>query len=259
MIAVIGDYIDDLDLWLETVRQSPEGAWPVTRELRRERRDGGAGAVAAMAEGLGEDALRLGDVKRRCIKQRLFVDGRQALRIDDDDVTPIAEIEAVRVVASIPAGSIALVADYGKGVVTSRLWRMLAGRTRTIVDPSRHRPLHWYRGAWAILPNRCEAGVLDISGAREQCCRLRSLYRHVGIKLDGDGIVADGQHIPAACSNPLDVCGAGDMMLAAVGTALSRGADWINACRFGNEMAGRKCRQHGATPVLGGDISRPTT
>jgi D-beta-D-heptose 7-phosphate kinase/D-beta-D-heptose 1-phosphate adenosyltransferase len=248
---VLGDYIDDLDVWHETLRQSPEGSWPVVREVRRESRDGGAGAVAAMVEGLGATVHRLGDVKRRCRKQRLFVDGRQVMRIDDDDCNPISDSEAARIVASIPRGSLVLVADYGKGVVQPMLWRMLCGKARVIVDPSRHRPRSWYRGAWGYLPNRKEAGVPCVRSAIAACDSLRSIYEHVAIKLDAEGMVADGEYLPACClpGEVVDVCGAGDMVLAAVGVAVSRGQSWIEACRFANEMAGLKCRQHGATAV----------
>jgi bifunctional ADP-heptose synthase (sugar kinase/adenylyltransferase) len=248
----LGDFIDDTDVWHETLRQSPEGPWPVVRELRRESREGGAGAVAAMVEGLGAEVLRLGDVKRRCRKQRMFVDGRQVMRIDDDDCTPISDETGASIVASVPRGSLVLVADYGKGVVQPMLWRMLCAKARVIVDPSRHRPRSWYRGAWGYLPNRKEAGVPCVRAAIAACDSLQSVYEHVAIKMDAEGMVADGEYMPAACpaEEVVDVCGAGDACLAAIGVGISLGLPWLEACKFANTVAGAKCAQHGATPVI---------
>lgn len=258
MLVILGDYMIDRDIWLQTVRQSPECDAPIVRKVRDESRPGGAGAVSMMAHGLGAEVVDLGaSIKAECIKNRHFLDGQQVYRLDEDHTTPITPRQAWDLVEQIPAeADIVLVADYGKGIVTDALWKALKTRTlRLIVDPSRDRPLDWYQGAYAIVPNRKEASVNSVNEAISLCHEIRRSCPCVCIKLDREGMVANGQgrgeHILAAFETATDVTGAGDMVLAAVGAGLEQGMDWLDACRFANQMAGLKCQQHGATPVVG--------
>lgn len=255
MIAVVGDFIRDVDLFFETVRPSPEGDWPIVRAVGVQERPGGAGAVVAMVRGLGEQVIGLGEsAKSRCVKRRHFVDGRQVFREDIDFTHQIADSQAKELVEQIPSDALVLVADYGKGVITPAMWKTLIERhTQIIVDPSRSRSADFYRGALGFVPNRIEAGVDSISEATERCHELRQHFPRVCVKLDRDGMIvssADGcGHIPATCLEPVDVCGCGDQVLAAIGVGLVHGMSWKNACVFANDLAGRKCMQHGATPL----------
>ena len=254
MIAVIGDYMEDQDILYETVRRSPEGDFPIVKYLGSETRPGGAGAVVAMIRGLGDDATAVFSDKRICIKQRTFIDGQQVFRADFDETGPISDAEARTLVDRIPPEAIVLVADYGKGTVTDALWEMLRERCETIiVDPSRQRQLSYYAGATGIVPNRAEARVDSVAQAISRAEQLRDIYWLVCVKLDRDGMVVASpsghDYLPAECPDPVDVCGAGDMVLAGIGVGLLRGMSWFEACRFANTLAGLKCLQRGATPL----------
>lgn len=258
MIAILGDFIWDRDVRLTTTRQSPEGDWPVVvEETSPIVRPGGAGAVAMMVKALGEESRRCGvRSKQWSIKERTFVDERQVFRFDRDCAQPIRDDEAKRIVASIPQDAqVLLVADYGFGIVTEYLWEQLTIDKRWIVlvDPCRRRQLEWYAGAAGIVPNRKEAGVQSIEEAKRRADSLSRMFAWVCIKLDKDGMVAtDGcrtSHIPASCETVLDVTGAGDQVLAALGVGYQRGMEWFEACQWANKLAGMKCQQHGATPV----------
>lgn len=263
MLVVIGDVLIDHDIVLKTTRSSPEGHWPICEVEKQESRPGGAGAVCEMVKGLGGHAVLFGSKKDNSLKTRYFLDGKQVFRVDKDNCKPLDPLHEDRLLELVPRHfsnlDYVLVADYGKGVITDKLWRGLLGTgLKIIVDPARNKPLDWYRGAYALCPNRAEAGgCKTLSEAIAVSRRIRQHYPRLCLKLDHDGMIAagDGQsaHIAAKefpATFPLDVCGAGDMVLAALGVALTHGRDWLSACTFANDMAGRKCLQHGATPVV---------
>lgn len=63
--------------------------------------------------------------------------------------------------------------------------------------------------------------------------------------------------IPSVARQPIvDSCGAGDMVLAAIGVGLARGMDWLTACTFANLAAGVKCGKAGAVPVTMDQIAQ---
>jgi len=262
-IVVIGDFMKDQDEFYTSVRKSPEGEWPVVVKDRMEIRSGGAGAVVEMIRGLGwpeSHITMFGHYRARCLRRRVYVDGKQVFREDQDQIYPLWSGYADRIISELPAdyparASLILVADYGKGMITDYLWRRLVDTgIPIIVDPARNKPLESYHGAQGICPNRVEAGVSSLSEATVRFHELLRLYPFVCLKLDRDGMIAGrrggpSRHILAECLKPVDVCGAGDMVLAAIGVLWSFGADWVDACSGANHLAGRKCGQVGATPV----------
>lgn len=262
-VAVIGDYIRDIDVHHEVVGPSREKYLvDIVKETKTIERPGGAGAVAEMMRALGCTVLSYGQThKLQSIKQRIFVDGLHTLRIDEDYVRPISDESAAKLCEHISRKvEYLVVSDYGKGMITDRLWDCLKqGPWKILVDPSRHRELSWYKGAYAIFPNRQEARV-DSPDFISRLVELRSIFQHVCIKLDFDGMcVSQGTehaHYGPQCtpSEVVDVTGCGDSVIAAVAVALSNGVPWMKSCEFANRVAGLKVKQHGATPVFIGDI-----
>lgn len=250
MITIIGDHIlDEYVSYRTTSKISPETGVPILNEIPDETmyNEGGSGAVKQMVMALGEFPLYLG--KGNTAKTRITIDGKELYRIDDDvpytDSIDLSEIE----------DGIVLVADYGKGVVSddllARLFKLKG--IRIIVDPARGVPIERYEGAFGILPNRVEAGISKtlrqdeaIIEAHAFIAKYRKLFRHITVKLDKFGMLCDDLHFPSTCEQVIDVCGAGDMVLAATGVYLHRGHDWIESCKFANKMAGLKCQQRGA-------------
>lgn len=248
MITIIGDHIlDEYVGYRTTSKVSPETGVPILEESEYSCNEGGSGAVKQMVTALGEYPLYLGE--GATTKIRMLIDGEQKFRIDRDiqfnKFIDISEIEE----------GIVLVADYGKGVVSDdlldRLFKLRG--IRIIVDPARGVPIERYEGAFGILPNRIEAGISKtlrqdeaIIEAHAFIAKYRKLFRHITVKLDKFGMLCDDLHFPSTCEQVIDVCGAGDMVLAAVGVYLHRGYDWIESCKFANKMAGIKCQQRGA-------------
>lgn len=257
-ILVTGDAIMDVDaLYRTTARLSPETGKPIVIRDKETTRPGGANAVAAMVRGLGEPCLTGFGGKAPSVKTRVKIDGVEQFREDRDNLDHISDATAdliVRQAMRLPADGVVLVADYGKGVVTDYLFRQLvATGRRIIVDPSRHLPLDWYRGAWAICPNRAEAD------GRLPADILAIGFEAVCLKLDKDGLWASNGKGCAWFNSiskqpPVDPCGAGDIVLASLGVATVRGLDWHSACKYANAAAGVKCGKVGAVPVTPAEV-----
>ena len=257
-IAVVGDYMIDIDDFYTSIRSSPENPnIPIVSASKfQSSRAGGTGAVVKMIEGMCGFGIALPiaeRIKPRCIKTRIYVDKKQLFRIDDDMTFDISLSAIEIIIKEIPIDcEIIIVSDYGKGVVTNDLWQqLLTLGKKIIVDPSRLRQPQWYQGAWGIVPNRVEAGgyLQTIQDAINRCKQLQNHFPNVCLKIGSDGMIANGQHIPAEKIDCIDVCGAGDMVTAAIAVGISRDLSWIDACRYANHMAALKCQQRGATPV----------
>lgn len=249
-ILVIGDLIRDVDVHGSCSRFAAEAAGcPVFAEERRESRNGGAGAVALMAQGLG---ARVGIITgpNDSAKYRHFADGRQVWR-HDIDAEPLTATEVAELADEVCQEirnhdwSVLLIADYGKGVcqyavVRAAIDGAAARHVPCLVDPARGVDWRTYRGATCIKCNALEwaaAGTLSHSEHVVRTDGARGLtHFHRGESID----------YPARPSKLVDVTGAGDMVLAALGVGLARGLSWPAACRAANEAAGLKVERHGA-------------
>ena len=113
-----------------------------------------------------------------------------------------------------------------------------------------------YRGTAAVVPNEDEwitAWQCTSFGGLESLDD--SVGRMIRIQKRGaDGISVyrpggEHQRIPGHAVNCVDVCGAGDQVLATLGVMLAEGHDWLLAARIANLAAALKCERRGATPV----------
>lgn len=256
-VAVIGDFMVDIDYNFKQVKVAPDHHVPVCILDNSESRPGAAGAVVEMLRGFNVDAVAVGEfLKTQCIKKRFFIDGKPYFRCDEDDLTELDSDEIELLVETIPSDvEYIIVSDYGKGVVTEYLWQLLIEwHKKIIVDPAINKPLSWYRDAYAILPNMVEANVFNLSNGYTRCFELTKLYRYVGLKVGREGILCAErnkrtEHIGGIVVNAIDTCGAGDMVSAAIVKALLDGLDWYQSCVFANKMAAKKCEQMGSTAV----------
>lgn len=247
----------DHDFFFETVRKSPEGDYPVVKLLKETTLAGGAGAVVNMLNSLGEFSHTAVHSKNQpCVKRRHFVDGKQLFRWDEDYTSPISTEEAERLVEGVTPHSVVLISDYGKGAITYHLLNCLkkVPGVRIFVDPARNRDLSFYSGVEGIIPNRFEARIQEyatanesIIAAKEIYWRLSEQFKNICIKLDKHGMLINGHWQPVTQRNIVDVCGAGDMVLAAIGHKILCGNSFDEAAVFANKMAGLVCLQQGAT------------
>jgi D-beta-D-heptose 7-phosphate kinase/D-beta-D-heptose 1-phosphate adenosyltransferase len=286
-VLVIGDLMLDRDTFYTTVRVSGEGV-PVLHLASETKRLGGAGAVALMTARLGADVTFISLIGTRdqrpaeeisqlitaarlryhliqsdrsqTEKNRVIIGTQQVSRIDVEDCRPIEPDEADEIALGLKVAGdfdVILVSDYGKGLITPDVLAMLRGRGRIIIDPARES--HWchYRGAACITPNRAELG----DRRPEDCVRSLGLDCLIA-KQDREGMLVytpdrDSPtriHSAIRHEDVVDVCGAGDMVLAALGVAIAEGQSWREAASFANRAAAAKCRNLGAVPITREEI-----
>ena len=187
------------------------------------------------------------------VKLRVIGRQQQLLRIDFETM-PSHELLAAHLVQfdALLAQSNALVlSDYGKGGLAhigTMIERGRAAGKPVLVDPKGD---EWerYRGATLITPNRSE--FLQVAGrARDEddlARRAHALRRDLQIDAllltrseEGMSLYSDAGAltIPAQAREVFDVSGAGDTVIAVLGTLLAAGAPIADAMAIANEAAG---------------------
>lgn len=242
-IAVVGDALIDRWIYGRVDRISPEAPVPVFIHERTVETPGGAANVAENLKALGCTPLLCSDAVGRWAVKTRFVAGnvqQQLLRYDIEECRPIdREREDIILNEIARSGvNVLVLSDYAKGVFSGALAQRLIAlvedlRCKVIVDPKGN---GWskYRGADVVTPNLKEwfevqssfdgiGAVLLTRGAEGM-----SLIRHSQDRLD----------IPATNRNAVDVCGAGDTVVAALAACLAVGMDLETAARVANAAAG---------------------
>ena len=194
---------------------------------------------------------------------------QQMLRVDEEDLSPVSSALADELLEKMFAGGetwdAVLVSDYGKGLVTGRIMEGIRERTGSspvLVDPARISDYSTYQGASLVCPNRFEAelasgvGCQDIAGCAEAAGKLRKEFDlgSVIVTMDRDGMFLDqggGEpaHFPTRARVVADVTGAGDMVLAILGTSVAAGNTVEVGVQAANLAAGIVIRQFGVVAV----------
>ena len=204
---------------------------------------------------------------------------QQVLRVDRESTDTIrGETESslrARVELALPQHDVVLVNDYGKGLLTESLLQFVvaaaqAANVPVIVDPYKATDFARYRGATALTPNRHELGRatgLPTGTTLEAGHAANALAHTLGASfvlatLDRDGMVlsaaateAAATHIPTDPREVFDVTGAGDVVLAVLGTALAGGASPHEAAALANVAAGIEVEHVGVVPVTRSDLA----
>jgi D-glycero-beta-D-manno-heptose-7-phosphate kinase len=249
----------------EVTRISPEAPVPVISIKRIEERDGAAANVAANVRAMGVECLTSYGIGERIRKIRLMVKGRQEYRVDfDHPQTPIASIEGCEV---------AIFVDYGKGSlseVQSLIKYANKSGARVLVDPKGY-DYEKYSGADVVKPNLDEMRVM-VGGWRDEEDLARKAHEirrkaNIGALLltraaDGMSLFysAPGggwqvefvdcvEHTPAVAKDVVDVTGAGETAIAALGVGLHRGLSLEQAMVYANKAAGIKVGRFGPSVV----------
>jgi len=154
----------------------------------------------------------------------------------------------------LPRAGAVVLSDYAKGVLTPRVIREVIDAARAlskpvVVDP-KGTDFSRYRGATLITPNRQELAAATHRPAvtePEIVAAAAELGRLVGSEAvlvtrseAGMTLVAGGKdpvHVPAYPVKVRDVSGAGDTVVAVLGTMLAMGADFEAAMRAANAAA----------------------
>ena len=280
-VACVGDLMVDRFVYGEVGRVSPEAPIPVLVRSGETMMLGAAGNVARNVAALGGTAALVGvvgaDARGReaagllgaetgiegalvtdferptTVKTRYVSGGQQLLRVDDEQIGPIAGeaeqtlVRAIRAVAA-ETGAI-LLSDYGKGVVTPAVIAACLAAAKAhgavlIVD-SKARSFAKYGAADIIKPNASELSratdlptdtdvEIEVALARAfTLCDCRAILvtrSDKGLSLAArDGPV---RHFPGVRREVFDTSGAGDTALAALGLALAAGEELGAAAEF---------------------------
>ncbi len=302
-VAVIGDIMLDRYIWGQVERISPEAPVPVVAVERTNVRPGGAANVAWNLIALGSQARLVGlvgrDQQAREIKKiiegngiptgflvadggrvttekmRIVAHSQQVVRADFEtnaeiDGRVLGRLLAAAGRAVANAGAV-VVSDYGKGVVSAPVMDMLRERCSAagipvLVDPKEgHFSL--YRGAYAVTPNKSEAGGFYNERIRseEDLERVgRSLLRDLETRFvlitrgeDGMTLFEKGRashHVPTRASEVYDVTGAGDTVISVLAAAIAAGASITDAIELANAAAGVVIREIGTAAVTADEL-----
>ena len=274
-------------LWIEREMKTLGGAGNVLRNLRA------LGAASSFISVVGNDEAgrevgRLVEVqdgteahvlvqpqRTTTVKTRYVAANQQLLRADRESSTPLDPYireDLLRLARELVTDhSVVIISDYAKGVLTEgvALEIIRAAReagARVIVDPKGGDHIR-YRGADLLKPNRRElahATGMPVATDDEIVGASRALIERCGFNavlasLGAEGMVlvgADGTvHLQRAeVREVYDVSGAGDTVVATVGTALAAGMTLTDAARLANAAAGVAVSKIGTAVVYASEL-----
>ena len=187
------------------------------------------------------------------VKLRVIGRQQQLLRIDFETV-PSHEILASKLAdyeRLLSETDVVILSDYGKGGLTHVADMVTRGRAagkRVLVDPKGD---EWarYRGATLVTPNRGE--FREVAGRwrteAEMTAKAQRVREDLGLEAllvtrSEEGMTlytaAGAETFPAHAREVYDVSGAGDTVIATVGTLLGAGAPLATAVAIANRAAG---------------------
>jgi D-beta-D-heptose 7-phosphate kinase/D-beta-D-heptose 1-phosphate adenosyltransferase len=282
-VLVYGDVMVDILVNGKVTRMSPEAPTaPVMMLDKVAFAPGGAANVAACVAAIGGQPHLFGMIgddpagqildhelerlniasdvltregRRTTAKARFVGDGRQIVRIDNEEVAPLAgadETEMLERLLDAAGKARALViSDYAKGAVTpaiaSRLIMAALALDLPVVLDAKAPAAPHFRGATVVKPNLKEiAGALrrpepETDHDAGECAQtLRRAMCAAAVVLTrgpkGVCLAADpGElHIAGHAVTAVDVTGAGDAVAAGLALALASGAGIVEAARFAN-------------------------
>jgi D-beta-D-heptose 7-phosphate kinase/D-beta-D-heptose 1-phosphate adenosyltransferase len=164
--------------------------------------------------------------------------------------------------SALAAARVAVLSDYGKGVLTPRTLERGLGAARRhgvriSVDPKESH-IDAYRGISILTPNQHEAGYIQGRRIVDEAS-LTEVGWGLQERLDAEAVLvtrgAEGMslfekggrytHLPTVAREVYDVTGAGDTVVGVVALALAAGADFPTASRLSNHAAGVVIREVG--------------
>lgn len=299
-VLVLGDVMIDRYISGRIDRISPEAPVPVIHATSHcEVLGGAANSAANMSElgahvtlmgviGRDRDAVRLKEMlKKRKIRMILSEDptrptivkeritslgGQQIARIDHEEIHPLAELLEKKVIArllqELKKVDVILVSDYGKGFITSAMFRAIVKHARNIpvvLDPKPHGQLviRDMKGCTLLTPNMLEARNLlhDHRSSADRVGSTLSRMTDACVFLtrgaDGLDIFAKGKkkvHLDSCSPQVVDVSGAGDTVAALASLALAAGGSLEDAAELANTAASVVVQKKGTATLTSQEL-----
>lgn len=299
-VLIIGDVM--IDAYTEGIveRMSPEAPVPVLSVRKRYNRLGGAANVALNIKSLGAEPLIcsvIGDdtkgekfmqLLRRhsldtkniiksssrttTLKERMICDGKQMMRVDEEDIFDLNETETEKILATLRRTldlkkiDCIILQDYNKGVLTETIIKEIiaTAKMRTIpvvVDPKKKNFLA-YQGVTLFKPNAKElreglsVTANETSEIEAAAAKLREMLQcdMVMTTMSDKGVIIKGKdpdfhHIPAHQRDIKDVSGAGDTVLSVAALCVVANESPFNIAAISNIAGGLVCEKIGVVPI----------
>jgi D-beta-D-heptose 7-phosphate kinase/D-beta-D-heptose 1-phosphate adenosyltransferase len=285
-VLVVGDAMLDRYVYGLAQRISPEAPVPVLTVEREIAMPGGAGnvvrnltalgAAVAFVSVVGDDQagsdltgliggqpgvepwLLVQGGRATTTKTRFLANGQHMLRADHEEVAPIQQRLADRLVRiasdAAAATTVMVLSDYGKGVLVgdtaARLIQAARSAGRPVVVDPKGRDYGRYAGADLVTPNRAElaeATGMAVDTEDNIIAALRALrdahgFGAVLVTRSEDGMtLLDGDrlhHFPGEAAEVQDVSGAGDTVVATIAAGLGAKLPLPVTVRLANIAAG---------------------
>ncbi len=221
---------------------------------------------------ISADHLITSPHRKTTVKSRILASNQQILRVDEEDTHALhAEIEEKllrTLMEFIMNNEVAVIIfqDYNKGVLSSNLIKQVISVAKsnhipTVVDPKKDN--FWsYVGVTCFKPNLKEikdALLMDIKPTSES---LKEVHKALHKKLKNEiSLVTLSEHgifygtndnhhlIPTKTRKIVDVCGAGDAVVAIVSLSIAHKVNPLTICKLGNMAGGQVCESVGVVPV----------
>ena len=250
-IGLIGDFIEDIYVYGNMSRISPESPIPIFEEKNKEAKAGGAGNVKANLEALGSKVVSY--FGHNSQKTRFVCDNQIVFRSDKEEYVPNFKIDY-----DFSECDIVVLSDYNKGFLDSsrELIDLLKYQGKfVIVDPKSH--LLEYYGADIVKLNLSEFAKFSSS---EDLQETRSLY-NIGtliVTRGSDSVLlvndAGVKELSIKKHQVSDVTGAGDVFIAALAHYLSLGLTIENAAEKATILASISVTKFGTYVLSENDI-----
>jgi rfaE bifunctional protein kinase chain/domain len=212
--------------------------------------------------------------KSTTVKTRIVSDGHQMLRLDMEDVLPDTKMSkriVDEVEKNIKSIDVIIASDYAKGVFTAESAKQLVNLSskykKPLVVDAKPKNFPFFKGARVCTPNHVEAASLaekrcETKREVEEVCRIleNKLKSAIVVTRGKEGMcVLDGgtvTHFVSAAREVYDVTGAGDTVIATMGTALAIGASLKDAAYLATVAAGIVVGKTGTASVSLGELKK---
>ena len=296
-VLIIGDSMIDAYLWGEVNRTSPEAPVPIVEIKKHENRLGGAANVALNLKALGANPILCSVIgtgergvlfeklmkesnlstvgilstnkRKTTIKTRVIAENKHQLRIDEEETSPIEQVEEFLklTISLINDIDVIILQDYNKGVLTSEIIEKVIGSANkkgipTIVDPKKLN-FNSYKNCTIFKPNLAEIktgmkvdfDANNIAEIEKTTSELRKKLSAKGVllTLSEKGICINSEkefkYTPAFKRNIIDVSGAGDTVISVASLCLASKMDYTDLSVLSSLAGGLVCEEVGVMPI----------
>jgi bifunctional ADP-heptose synthase (sugar kinase/adenylyltransferase) len=233
-ILLIGETCTDRTLYCTHERNSPEDpSVPVYRIQEDIVSSGMVRIVASILDKLNTTYTLLTNITNEIVKTRLYVNGKQVARVDEDTKVNLEVFSVDWLRKNIAFYDVVVVSDYGKGLLNTEVIDILnKSNKRIYVDPHPSNPIEQYKNVFVVKLNEKEAlhftGKTCVEDAAKDLI-IKTGAEHIYITLGKDGIYYYSPftsfYLPSRAICPKNVAGAGDCVLAALVHGMERGLE----------------------------------